>query len=220
MTNKFLICLVVILFLILAGETSYLFKLKSDIREESKTNISSLFYNSKNGLLSHNFFGGIFFQKPLGLDLWNYESTLSKEFKEIENLHRDIDRIILQNFNRNFKELKISESSFYKPDVDIKDVGSKYIVKLDMPGFSKNEIRIDLNYNYLTITGERKRDISQKRNGEFFKRERSFGVFKRVIPVLGNLKSEEVTANYKNGVLTVEIPKGASNTNEKTITAL
>lgn len=213
MKNKILIGLVVVLLLGLAVETSYLFKLKTEAKENGNIRISSSNSSPNNRSFYEDIWGDNFFERPFRFgSVWSQDPF--NFFKDFENLHKDIDKIIQRNFNRSFGQFRFSPD-FHKPNLDIKDDGNKYVVKLDMPGFDNNEIKVELRDNFLTVSGERKKDIIEEKDGRFYRSERNFGAFKRTIPIPGNLNPDEVIADYKNGVLTIKIPKEIPVTSEE-----
>jgi HSP20 family protein len=79
-------------------------------------------------------------------------------------------------------------------------------VQVELAGMKKEDFDISLQDDMLTISGERKSE-SEKREGESFRSERSFGAFSRSITLPSPVKAEEVKATYEDGVLTVTLPK-------------
>ena len=88
---------------------------------------------------------------------------------------------------------------------DVKETDKEYIVDAEMPGISKESIIIDLNDDVLTLGADIKNEVSQDENGYIY-RERQSGSFRRSFRV-ENIKNEEVKACYKDGILTVTLPK-------------
>lgn len=90
---------------------------------------------------------------------------------------------------------------------DIKDAGDKYIMESELPGFEKEDIKLDINGDYLVISAERKteKDDSDE-NGKYIRRERTYGTYKRSFGI-SDVNSEEISAEYKNGILTINLPK-------------
>lgn len=90
---------------------------------------------------------------------------------------------------------------------DIKDAGDKYIMESELPGFEKEDIKLDINGDYLVISAERKteKDDSDE-NGKYIRRERTYGTYKRSFGI-SDVNSEEISAEYKNGILTISLPK-------------
>lgn len=90
---------------------------------------------------------------------------------------------------------------------DIKDEGSKYILECEMPGFDKNDIKIDISGSILTLCAEHKLENNQKnRNGEYIRRERSYGSYCRSFDI-SNINESEIDASYTNGILKLILPK-------------
>lgn len=96
--------------------------------------------------------------------------------------------------------------SHWVPAVDIYDNGDRIVIKSELPGVDKKDINIDLKDRVLTIKGERsfENDVNE---GNYYRRERSWGTFQRSFNLPAFLDPEKVKADYKDGVLTVEIPK-------------
>ena len=93
----------------------------------------------------------------------------------------------------------------FAPDCDIVESEEEYKILLDLPGLAKKEIGIALKNNVLTIKGERDIKIGE---GEAFKRqERRRGAFARSFALPETVNSAEISANFRNGVLTVSMPK-------------
>lgn len=94
----------------------------------------------------------------------------------------------------------------WHPRVDVSETETGYEVLVEVAGLSKNDINISVEDGYLTISGERKHEEkSEKKN--YRRIERSYGKFERSFHLPDEVKSDEIKANYKNGVLKVEIPK-------------
>lgn len=92
---------------------------------------------------------------------------------------------------------------------DIRDEGEKYVLEAEMPGFEKEDIKLDINGDYLTLTAEHKTESGDKdKNGKYIRRERVYGSYKRSFDV-SNIKQDEIDASYKNGILTLNMPKKA-----------
>lgn len=95
---------------------------------------------------------------------------------------------------------------FKAPAIDVYEEGDKVIVKADLPGIDKKDIKLNLDRDILTISGESKKEKEEKKKGYYYS-ERSYGSVQRSIRVPENTKLEEIKASYKDGVLTVEVPR-------------
>ena len=121
----------------------------------------------------------------------------------------------LATFNP-FSEIEDMERNFFKSPslaefkTDIKDNGDSYLLEADLPGFKKEDININIDENYLTISAERHSEIEQKdKKGNYVRCERSYGSFSRSFDVSG-VKADEIAAEYKDGVLKLTMPKKES----------
>jgi len=114
---------------------------------------------------------------------------------DIFSLYDEIERNFLQNFEGQLPSFK----------TDIVDNGDRYILEADIPGFDKEDIEIHVDDNRLTITAKQK--VAKEENKDnYIRRERRYGSFTRSFDV-SNIKTEEIKADYKNGVLTLDLPK-------------
>ena len=124
----------------------------------------------------------------------------------------------LMPFGRNdlyrpFRDLENLERSFFSGEelggfkTDIKDTGNAYVLEADLPGVKKEDIHIDIDGDYLSITAQRNNEKSEKdKEGNYIRCERSYGSFSRSFDISG-VKAEDITAAYDNGVLTLTMPK-------------
>jgi HSP20 family protein len=96
--------------------------------------------------------------------------------------------------------------SLFKTDVT--DADDKYVLEAELPGMDKENIKIDLDGDYLTIQAERSSDEKTEEKGKFIRRERYYGSYQRSFDVSG-VDVENINAEYKDGILKVELPKKA-----------
>lgn len=94
------------------------------------------------------------------------------------------------------------------PALDVYEEKDRIVVKTDLPGMDKKAIKVKVQDNILTISGEKKSENKDKREG-YYREERAFGSFQRSLRLKPGLKTEGVEASYKDGVLTINIPKSA-----------
>ncbi|MDX9703844.1 MAG: Hsp20/alpha crystallin family protein [Candidatus Auribacterota bacterium] len=117
---------------------------------------------------------------------------------------------IRDHFNRLFDTPLLNTDSaregFFAPEVDITGNDDEITIKADLPGIDAKNVKIDVRDNVLTITGERKEE-NEKKEKNYYRSERFFGTFQRSFALPDGLDQEKVKASYKNGVLTVAIPK-------------
>ncbi len=90
---------------------------------------------------------------------------------------------------------------------DIKDAGDRYLMECEMPGFDKNDIKIDINGSTLTLCAEHKAEKDEKNSdGEYIRRERSYGSYCRSFDI-SNIDESSIEAEYANGILKLNLPK-------------
>ena len=108
---------------------------------------------------------------------------------------------------RDFEKFFSVGPDFHGFRTDIKDRGDKFVLEAELPGFAKEDIHIDVDSNYLTISAERNegREDSDKEGG-YLRRERSYGSFRRSFDV-SNIRTEAIKASYRDGVLSLDLPK-------------
>ena len=97
-------------------------------------------------------------------------------------------------------------SSWFSPDVDAKETENSYVFELDLPGVREEDLDISLKSNTLTISGKREREEKEE-NTSYCACERSYGSFNRTFTLPDVADSEAVSAELKNGVLTVAVGK-------------
>jgi len=91
---------------------------------------------------------------------------------------------------------------------DITDTGDAYKLEADLPGFKKDDIKIELNGKRMVISAERNSESEEKDKQGYVRRERTYGSFSRSFDVSG-IETGDITADYNDGVLTMNMPKKA-----------
>ena len=90
---------------------------------------------------------------------------------------------------------------------DVKETDEGYELAVDLPGMKKDEIHLDLQNGYLTISTQKNLENKEEKNGKLLRQERYTGTMQRSFYVGDNLTEEDVQAKYEDGVLTVKLPK-------------
>ena len=99
-----------------------------------------------------------------------------------------------------------SYNSYMK--TDIKEVDNQYVLDIEMPGFNKKDISVELNDGYLTISGNKSTNNDEKdTKGNIIRQERYSGSYSRSFYVGDSIKKEDIKANYDNGELKIYLPK-------------
>ena len=91
---------------------------------------------------------------------------------------------------------------------DIKEKKDKYLIDIDLPGYEKEDIKIEIADGYLTVHASVNKELNDdKEKGKYVRKERYVGECSRSFYVGENVKEEDIKAKFKNGTLTLEIPK-------------
>lgn len=126
---------------------------------------------------------------------------------------QEIDRIF-DDFFRDFRDLTQGMTAWPSrmlmagavPSIDMYEEKDKYVVKADVPGFEKDNIHISITDNTLQLRGEVKQE-EEKEERNYYYSERSYEGFSRDIPLPSAVNQDQIKANFKNGILTIEMPK-------------
>jgi len=94
----------------------------------------------------------------------------------------------------------------FLPSIDVREDEKEISVKAELPGMEEKDIEVTLSDDALTISGEKKEEKETK-GKDYYHRETSYGSFRRVIPLPAGINTEKVEARFKNGVLTVTMPR-------------
>jgi HSP20 family protein len=98
------------------------------------------------------------------------------------------------------------QSSTWLPAVDVWETENELVLSFDLPGIPEDKIAVELDDNVLTVSGERER-TQEHTNERFYRFERRFGSFSRSVTLPAGVTESDITANYKDGVLEVRVPK-------------
>lgn len=94
---------------------------------------------------------------------------------------------------------------------DVKEIDNNYVLEMELPGFNKDNISVELHEGYLTITGNKSSNVDEKdNNGNIIRQERYSGSCSRSFYVGDEVKQEDIKASYNNGELKISLPKTAS----------
>lgn len=138
------------------------------------------------------------------MSLIRYNSTLN------DFVPTSFSNLIDRFFNESVARSGGAVYSFV-PKVDIYETEKSFELHVAVPGMSKEDFKLDLNENYLTISGERKFTRERKEN-HFQSVETQFGSFSRSFALPENVDAAKISAKYNNGILEVNIPKDEKKT--------
>ena len=134
----------------------------------------------------------------------------------ILQLHREMDRLFdnafrgfgLTPFKSGGLFTPLTTSGLLKPQVDIGASAQEYTIAIEVPGVDEKDVKVEVCNNTLTIKGEKKQDKEEKEKN-FYRIERCYGSFQRVLSLPEDANKENIKASFKNGVLTVTMPRTA-----------
>ena len=119
---------------------------------------------------------------------------------------RDWDMPISRFFEDMWGDVDLPRKA-WAPDVDLKETDHAYVLKADLPGMNKDDISVSVEEGVVTLRGERRHEEEKTEDGGYHRIERRYGSFQRAFRIPGGVDSDKVTAEYKNGVLELTLPK-------------
>lgn len=137
---------------------------------------------------------------------------LSSPFEMMDRMSEEMDRVFDRVFGdfgaprrswltrRPFRSLE--REGRWTPRLEAFQHGDRFIVRADLPGLKKDDVRVELNENTITIQGERREEHHEEREG-YYHTEREYGQFYRTVPLPEGVIAESAQASFKNGVLEI-----------------
>ena len=108
---------------------------------------------------------------------------------------------------------KLAAPAAWSPKVDVFEKDNRLVTRVDLPGLTKEEVKVEVTDGYLEMSGERKRETEETKE-DYFRSEREYGSFYRAVPLPEGVKLEDVKAMFANGVLEVSVPLPAKPENK------
>jgi HSP20 family protein len=127
-------------------------------------------------------------------------------FKNISTLQDRINRLFEDAFPRAADEEEGLATCAWRPAVDIFETDEGVVVQVDLPGVKKEDVSVEVKNNLLVIQGLRQVDVPLNED-RYYRRERSCGSFQRSFALRGSVPPDSIKATFKNGVLTVLVPR-------------
>jgi HSP20 family protein len=125
--------------------------------------------------------------------------------REIGTIQNEMNRL----FNTVFDAPTIASNGAFRrwvPAMDLVETDGDYVLKADLPGLSESDVKIEVEDNVLTISGARKAEHEDRKDG-YYRIERSSGSFRRSLTLPEGVDPEAVKATFERGVLEVHVPK-------------
>jgi HSP20 family protein len=124
--------------------------------------------------------------------------------REISSLQQEMNRLFGTFFDSPGGEA--APGRRWIPAMDLVEEGGQYVLRADLPGLSDSDVKIEFDDRVLTISGERRSENEERREG-YYRLERASGSFSRSLTLPEGVDSEKIEAHFENGVLEVRIPK-------------
>lgn len=138
----------------------------------------------------------------MALEKWN-------PTRDLFNLEREFNKLFStfgDKFGISRADEEAYENAIWSPLADISENDDKYIVKLDLPGIDKKDVKLSFTEGQITISGERKQENEEK-DTKYHRVERMYGKYYRSFVLPNKIKEDKIDAQFKNGQLTITIPK-------------
>jgi HSP20 family protein len=134
----------------------------------------------------------------------------SEEIDPLWKLHREVNQLFDDVLRAPFRDSEVMRQTFNRaspwPNVEVAKTDKEIKIIAELPGLDEKDVRVELSNNTLVIDGEKRSEIEDK--NRWFS-ERYYGHFERRIPLDWEVEEDRVAASFRNGVLTVTLPKSA-----------
>ena len=131
-------------------------------------------------------------------------------FEEMQRMQNEMNKMfgdMRSNFYRTPGLDNIFKSFSFSPTLDMQEEDDKFVIKVDIPGSDASNINVKVDDQQLTISASTKKSSNDKDKGNVFRSERFMGQFQRRIELPAPVQADKMKTDYKDGVLTITIPK-------------
>ena len=128
--------------------------------------------------------------------------------RQIESLREEMDHLFEQ-----LRPVGEEEKFIFAPSAEMKETPEEIHLKLEIPGLEAKDLDIEVTEQSVSISGERKSETKTEEKG-MVRSEFRYGKFQRVIPLPARIKNDVVNAEYKDGILTITLPKAEEEKNK------
>jgi HSP20 family protein len=143
------------------------------------------------------------------------QGSLEDPFRMMDRFATEIDRVFDDVLGRGWLTPRFGgnwlrspsrrELEAWLPDIEIFRRNNELVIRADLPGLTKDDIKVDVTENRITLQGERKREQEEEKGG-VYRSERSYGSFYREIPLPEGTVADQAKATFKDGVLEITMP--------------
>src|SRR5262245_49056883 len=125
--------------------------------------------------------------------------------RELLGVQNEMNRLFSNFFDRDLFETSYRHST-WEPAVDISESAEEFLISADLPGLSKDDVKISYEDGVLTIRGEKKQEKETKEKN-YHRVERSYGMFERSFRLPSRIEVKAIEAKFNDGVLNLRLPK-------------
>ncbi len=127
-------------------------------------------------------------------------------FRELVDIGDIFDRVLGRNLDDRRPVLGLLRDGVWSPVIDVYDEKDRLVVKAELPGIDKKDVKVSIDGDTLSIKGEARKEQEAKEK-DYYWSERAYGSFHRAISLPVPVEKEKATASHKDGILTVDLPK-------------
>ncbi|GAB6183935.1 Hsp20/alpha crystallin family protein [Thermodesulfovibrio hydrogeniphilus] len=138
-------------------------------------------------------------------DVERVKPSILTPFEEFERLFDEVMRRPFSVFGSLLPRVSSAEEMI-TPAVDLYEEGDDLVIKAELPGINKEDIEVKLTEDYITISGEKKKEEKVEEK-DYYRYERSYGSFSRTFRLPVEVQTDKAKAKFENGVLEIRIPK-------------
>jgi HSP20 family protein len=124
----------------------------------------------------------------------------------LTNFRKNMEQIFEDFIQQNWSVPSPLGEANFMPRMDVSETEKEIHIHTELPGMTEKDVEVSLEKNVLSIKGEKKQEVEQK-NKNFHCLERKYGSFYRSIPLSAEIDAEKIEANFKNGILSIQLPK-------------
>jgi len=151
----------------------------------------------------------------MALIRWSRGQDLPAFPSGMVNMQREINRMFDSFFRTGWHADSDLEPSAWSPATDVVEHDNEFVVKVELPGLSKEDVKVTFQDSVLTVRGE-KRQENEEKESNYHRVERSYGAFQRCFTLGQSVRGDKIDASFKDGILTITVPK-AEEAKEKQI---
>jgi HSP20 family protein len=141
-------------------------------------------------------------KKPVSLEHTDTITDIQRNFEDLfTSLRKDIEDAFAP-----LKNVEAIKPDWFKPSLDIASKDDEYSIELELPGVDLDNIDIEVENHTMSIKGEKRQETEEK-DKDYHRIERSYGSFQRVLNLPADTDTDNIVSNYKDGILSITIPK-------------